>query len=77
MLYSQDLEVRIEATVLDIELDTVDYVTVVITTIVYNNTLLYKSNDIRPKYLSFNKFYSIIELTDPNFNLKRKSKILT
>jgi hypothetical protein len=67
LLYDQDLKVRIEQATKEIKLNAVKHIIVIITTIVYNKALMYNNNNIRPKHLSFNKFYKILKKTDPNF----------
>jgi hypothetical protein len=67
LLYDQDLEVRMEQAAEEIELNAVEHVTVAITAIVCDKTLMYNNNSICPEHLSFDKFCRILKKTDPNF----------
>lgn len=77
LLCDRDLEVRMEPVAGEMELDTVDNITIAIAAIVYDEALTYQSNDVRPEYLSFDKFYRTLEKTDSNFDWKKNGKILT
>jgi hypothetical protein len=77
LLCDQDLKVRIEQAAKEIKLNTVEHITVAITTIVCDKTLMYNNNNICPEHLSFDKFCRILKRTDPNFGWKSNSKFLT
>jgi hypothetical protein len=67
LLYNQDLEVRMEQAVEEMELDAVEHITVAITVIVCDKALMYNNNSICLEHLSFDKFCRILERTDLNF----------
>lgn len=59
------------------ELDKVDSITITIPAIVHDHAIGFENSDIRPEHLSFDKFCSVLELGDPNFDFSKKEAALT